>query len=109
MGLTHYNYLRLTSNIAQFTLLCIHFCMPSSQYEGTMTHEVEGLRHFVQTYVSSIVALFVMRMVVRVRWPSVTSEMNIHERRQNDALSVFTVRVCHMGGMEEACWFLCVL
>lgn len=44
-----------------------------------------------------------------VRWPSVTSEMNIHERRQNDALSVFTVRVCHMGGMEEACWFLCVL
>lgn len=57
--------------------------------------------YVIQTHDSSIVALLVTRTGVRVRWCSVTTEMNIHGCRQNHALLEVTVRVCHMGHLER--------
>lgn len=67
------------------TLLCLKsyafifaLCQHSPPFTISVTH-VGGLRHFVRTHESSIVAQLVMkRTVVRVRWRSVTSEMNIN-------------------------------
>lgn len=59
----------------------------------------------------SFVALLVMRTAVRVRRHSVTSEMNIHELRQNDALSYCTIKLCYVRKIWRKrvgyCVFVC--
>lgn len=67
-----------------------------------------ALHHFVQIHESSIVTPLVTRTGMRVRWHSVTTEMNIHGWRQNHALSEFIVSVCNVGYLEEELCFLFV-